>query len=137
VAGARKADSTGVLKVAGKVVTAHRVAWELTHRTPAPGARVRACPAEPACVPIDHLTVIGANDRARATRGRAPRGGGSKVEVRPGVCCGVTLGRYADGEVRRVHKTVPAATAAAAQALAAFVAEVHEAHRTSRWSTGT
>lgn len=39
----------------------------------------------------------------------------------------VTHGRYADRKVRRVHKTVHAATAAeAAQALAAFVAEVHE-----------
>ncbi len=39
----------------------------------------------------------------------------------------MTAGRFADGTVRRIHKTVHAATAAeASQALAAFVAEVHE-----------
>ena len=126
--GAKKADGTGVMKVAGKVVTAHRVAWELAHGAPAPGARVKACSAEPACVRLDHLTLIGTDEVSPMARSRSPRGSGSKVQIRPGVWkLRVTVGRYAEGSVRRVHRTVRAGTAAeAAHALAAFVAEAHE-----------
>jgi integrase len=50
------------------------------------------------------------------------------VEIRPGVWkLRVTVGRYAEGPVRRLHRTVRAATAReASRALVAFVAEVNE-----------
>jgi integrase len=126
--GATKADGTGVLKVAGKVVTAPRVAWELANGELRPGVRVQGCSSEPACVRVDHLSLHGGGARVRPDRRRAARGSGSKVEVRPGVWkLTVTAGRYAEGQVRRVHRTVHVATAAeAARELAAFVTEVHE-----------
>ena len=44
---------------------------------------------------------------ARAVRPRGPRGGGSKRMVRAGVWkLTVSAGRYADGSVRRLHRTV-------------------------------
>lgn len=60
---------------------------------------------------------------------RAPRGAGSKREVRPGVWkLTVTAGRWDDGTPRRVNRTVRAATASeAAVAQADFAAEVRGA----------
>lgn len=50
--GAKKADGTGVLKVKGKVTTAHRVAWELARGPLSSGSRVQACPmSRPASEP--------------------------------------------------------------------------------------
>jgi hypothetical protein len=37
--GSKKADGTGKLKVEGRVVTAHRVAWELANGPPTGGTR--------------------------------------------------------------------------------------------------
>jgi hypothetical protein len=62
----------------------------------------------------------------RRHRQRAPRGTGSKTEIRPSVWkLTVTSGRYTDGRVRRLHRTVQADTEIeATRELAAFVAEV-------------
>jgi integrase len=124
--GSKKADGSGKLKVDGRTVTAHRVAWELAHGPLVSGVEVRACPDERACVRIEHLSVRGEPTAATARPRRSPRGGGSKKEVRPGVWkLTVTAGRYADGAVRRLHRTVHASSeTAATRELAAFVAEV-------------
>jgi hypothetical protein len=59
--------------------------------------------------------------------------GGSKVEVRPGVWkLSVSAGRFDDGSVRRVHRTVRAGTAAkSARLLAEFVASIEYMRRGS------
>jgi integrase len=120
--GARLADGSGQLKVDGRVTTARRVAWELAYGPLDDGLEIRACPEDPACVRIKHLSLRGQRDRKQ----RATRGTGSKTEVRPGVWkLTVTAGRYADGRVRRLHRTVPADSEAEARRhLAAFVAEI-------------
>jgi integrase len=129
--GARLADGSGLIKANGKPTTARRVAWELTHGPLPPGARVLGCPADPACVRIDHLSQKGGEPLAewQPARMRAPRGSGSKRQVRPAVWkLTVTAGRWADGSPRRVHRTVRAATEAeASAALADFAAEVRGA----------
>jgi integrase len=124
--GSKKTDGSGKLKVGGRSVTARRVAWELVHGPLAEGVEVKACPDEPACVRIEHLSLRGAPDQAVDRKRRPPRGGGSKTEIRPGVWkLTVTAGRYSDGRVRRLHRTVPADTEIeATRELAAFVAEV-------------
>jgi integrase len=129
--GARLADGSGLIKANGKPTTARRVAWELTHGPLPPGARVLGCPADPACVRMDHLSQKGGEALAewQPARMRAPRGSGSKRQVRPAVWkLTVTAGRWADGSPRRVHRTVRAATEAeASAALADFAAEVRGA----------
>jgi integrase len=126
--GSKKAEGAGKLKVDGKAVTAQRVAWELVHGPLPPGSEVLACPDDRACVRIEHLAVrrLPSGRRGRSRRSRS-RGGGSKVEVRPGVWkLSVSAGRFDDGSVRRVHRTVRAGTAAeSARLLAEFVTEVH------------
>jgi integrase len=124
--GSKKSDGSGKLKVGGRSVTARRVAWELVHGPLAEGVEVKACPDEPACVRIEHLSVRGAPDRAVDRKRRSPRGSGSKTEIRPGVWkLTVTAGRYSDGRVRRLHRTVLADTEIeATRELAAFVADV-------------
>jgi hypothetical protein len=59
--GAKQADGTGQVRIGGKLVTAPRAAWELAHGPLPPGARVRGCPDEPACVRLDHLSLDGAS----------------------------------------------------------------------------
>jgi hypothetical protein len=82
--GSRKADGTGKLKVAGRTVTAQRVAWELANGLLPAGAEVEACPDLKACVRPDHLSL---RQRAGvpATRPRAPKGSGTRIQVRPRV----------------------------------------------------
>lgn len=125
--GSRKADGSGKLKVDGRSVTARRIAWEIAHGPIPAGVVVNACPDDPACVRLEHLTVRGAPDEAADPRHRSPRGGGSKTEVRPGVWkLTVSAGRYDDGRQRRLHRTVHANTGTeATRALADFVSEVH------------
>ena len=100
---------------------------------------MKACPDEPACVRIEHLSLRGAPDQAVDRKRRSPRGGGSKTEIRPGVWkLTVTAGRYADGRVRRLHRTVQADTEIeATRELAAFVAEVRRDPLPSTGRTGT
>jgi integrase len=126
--GSKKADGTGKLKVDGKAVTAQRVAWQLAYGPVPSGTEVMACSETKACVRIEHLSLRRMTSRVRGAPGRSrSRGGGSRVEVRPGVWkLSVSAGRFDDGSVRRVHRTVRADTAAeAARALAEFVTEVH------------
>jgi integrase len=126
--GSTKADGSGKMKVDSKAVTAQRVAWKLVHGQLPPGTEVLACPVDRACVRIEHLSLRRVPRGRRGTRGRnRSRGGGSKVEVRPGVWkLSVSAGRFDDGSVRRVHRTVRAGTVAeSARLLAEFVTEVH------------
>lgn len=127
---------TGRLKVAGRQVTAHRVAWELA-RGPVPvGMKVMACPVVPACVRIDHLALegempAGAPSITSRRQRRAPKGAGSVLKVRDGVWKLTATGAYADGSTRRVYRTVYVDTEAEARVeLARLVIEVHETDRT-------
>ena len=128
--GAKNADrGTGRLKVAGRNATAHRVAWELV-RGPLPaGVRVAACRDEPACVLVEHLSVEGAEQGhsapALALSRRAPRGSGSKREVRPGTWeLALAIGRDERGRQRRAFRTFHGSELEATKALAALVTEV-------------
>jgi hypothetical protein len=136
--GALNADrGTGRLKVGGKNMTAHRVAWELTHGEVPATARVMPCPEEPACVRVDHLELIGGGQSDRPGR-RTPKGSGSKREVRPGTWeLSVTVGRDADGQLIRVYRTVHGSMTEASRALTAVVAEIGDGRRIpSRASRG-
>lgn len=113
---------TGRLKVRGKNVTAHRVAWEIANGELAAGARVLACPEEPACVRLDHLRLDGV---ATTPGPRNRKGGGSMREVRLGVWKLSATARFADRTTRRVHRTVHAdGRTRAAKDLASLVDEV-------------
>jgi integrase len=130
--GAKRLDGTGKLTVGGKSVTAHRVAWELANGVLPAGVSVGACREEKACVRVEHLSArggSGADVSPRPRRARSSPGSGSKVEVRPGVWkLTVSAGRFGDGSVRRLHRTVRATgSAEATRALAEFVSEVHGA----------
>lgn len=122
---------TGRLKVDGRHVTAHRVAWELA-RGPLPaGARVLACDEEPACVRLDHLRVEGAPPPA--PRPRSPKGAGSLRRLGPSTWKLAVTGTHADGVPHRVYRTIHADGEEAARAeLARLVAEVRATDRTTR-----
>jgi integrase len=113
---------TGRVKVGGKNLTAHRVAWEMACGELPAGAKVLACPDVAACVRIEHLRLDGLPAKGRS-RGR--KGGGSMREMRPGVWKLSVSARFADGSARRVHRTVFAdGRTRAAKELASFVDEV-------------
>ena len=119
---------TGRAKVNGKVMTAHRAAWELANGALATGSRIVPCPAEPMCVRLEHLSIVTGNGTAtelpRAGRGR--KGGGTMTQVGPQTWkLTVTAGEYTDGRRRRVSRRVHVSDArAAARELALFAAEV-------------
>ena len=50
-------DTAGTpqFRVAGRLTTARRIAWELHHGTVSAAVLVMACPAEPRCVNVEHL----------------------------------------------------------------------------------
>ena len=124
--GAKARDGTGQVRVDGKLMTTSRLAWELANGPLPANVRVKSCPDEPACVRLDHLALL---NLAVPTKGqRSPRGGGSKREIRKGVWqLSVTVGKFADGSTRRVHRTVDADNERHATALLAqFVAEVNQ-----------
>ncbi|MDP9404707.1 MAG: hypothetical protein M3P85_15645 [Actinomycetota bacterium] len=130
--GARDAArGTGRLKVEGRHVTAHRHAWELAHGALPPSARVLACPEEPACVRVDHLSIEGRSEVSRSSRAR--KGTGSIRQVRPGVWkLAATAPAGVDGGGKRMHRVVHVRTAReATDELASFVAEVRSAGRPS------
>jgi integrase len=124
--GARDSEGAGQVRVNGTLRTARSVAWELEHGRLPDGARVRGCRDEPACVRVSHLALI---PSAGPPRRRAPRGAGSKRMIRSGVWkFTVTVGRYADGSQRRVHRTLHVRSELeATRALARFVTEVRDA----------
>lgn len=127
--GAKKADGTGLVRVKGRLITAHRRAWEIAHGDLSADVKVVACPGSKSCVRIEHLS---ARPRGRARSGgvgaRASRGMGSKVEVRPGVWkLSVSAGRYENGRPRRIHRMVYGMTEdQATKAQIAFAAEVQD-----------
>ena len=129
--GAKKTDGTGQLKVDGRIMTAQRVAWELSNGPVPAGAVVLACPDARACVRVEHLSLRGDGD-LRTTgpegRRRARKGTGSITWVREGVCkMTVTAGRYEDGRQRRLSETMEVRSESeAAHALARFVAEMND-----------
>ena len=125
--GSRSSDGSGQIRVSGKLMNARRVAWELAHGPLPATARVRACPEEPACVRLEHLSVEGAGADPTATKSRAPRGAGTRVKIRDGVWkLTVTAGRYDDGRPRREHRTIYVDSEAdATRQLAQFVTEVN------------
>lgn len=94
--GSKKTDGSGKMKVEGRTVLARRVAWELAHGPLPPEAEVRSCPADKACVRVDHLSApadsCSAHLRAegaagaaapepRRQRRRSPKGSGSLRQV--------------------------------------------------------
>ena len=118
---------TGRAKVNGKVTTAHRAAWELANGPLPRGSRVMPCPEQPACVRLEHLSIMTGNgpgaEPARPGRGR--KGAGTMTQVGPQTWkLTVTVGEYTDGRRRRVSRRVHVPDAnAAARELAVFVAE--------------
>lgn len=123
---------TGRLKVAGRHVTAQRVAWELANGSVPAGARVLACDEEPACVRLDHLRVDGAPAPA-PPKPRARKGTGSIRRLQPGVWKLTVTGLHADGSTHRLYRTVYADTEEEVRAeLAQFVTEVRSSDGTTR-----
>jgi hypothetical protein len=121
--GAHDADGIGQIRVNGKLTTARRVAWELAHGPLPPNRRLSGCPDEPRCVRVEHLALSGR--AGRPARRRAPRGGGSKREIRPGVWkLTVSAGRTESGDYRRVSRTIHGTEAQANRALRRLAAEV-------------
>ena len=114
---------TGRMKVAGRSMAAHRVAWELERGPLQPGARVLPCPAESACVRVDHLCH---KEGSAPARKRAPKGAGSMREIAPGVWkLSVTTRSTTARGTRRVHRTVREPNRSdATRSLATFVAEL-------------
>jgi len=123
---------TGRLKVDGRQVTAHRLAWELAHGPLPPGTRVLACAEEPACVRLVHLRIEGAPAPA-PPKPRARKGTGSVRRLQPGVWKLTVTGVHADGTSHRLYRTVYAASEEAARAeLAQFVTEVRGSDGSTR-----
>jgi integrase len=134
--GACKADGTGMFKLAGRAVTARRVAWELEHGPLPAEARVERCPTDAGCVRVDHLAVAERGGAASttdaeshalpATKPNGRRAAGSMRKTDAGSWeLSVTAGRYDDGTIRREFRTVHVPSErAAARALATFVVEV-------------
>ena len=128
--GSKDSDGAGQIRVSGKLTTVRRAVWELANGELPPGIRVVACPADPGCVRLDHLSLdrdAPANVRRRS-RGR--KGMGSMREVRPGSWeLRVAAGRWSNGRVRTLHRTVGADSEAdAASQLATFIGEVAAAN---------
>jgi integrase len=132
--GAHKANGMGQVRIAGKLFTAAHVAWERAFGPVPDHMRVKGCEV-PACVRADHLSLENL-PASGSRRGRAARGSGSKTQVRPGVWkLTVTAGRYGDGSIRRLHRTIRTTSAAeATRELQAFVAEVRDSPQPERKS---
>ena len=125
----RPGVGTGRVKVDGRELAAHRVAWELAHGPLSETARLLPCPDEPACVRLDHLRIrTSGQPRAGVSTSNAKRakGAGSLRNIRAGVwALEVSSGRFSDGSVRRHYRTVQAADSRAAnRELAAFIEEI-------------
>lgn len=123
---------TGQLKIDGRIVTAHRVAWELAHGPLDRLQRVRTCPEEPSCVRPDHLSlggspapVPGSVPTAGEGARRAARGGGSKRQRSAGTWeLTVVAGVDQDGHPARSFRTFKGDEPTATKALASFTAEI-------------
>ncbi len=122
---------TGRLKVAGRQVTANRVAWELANGPLRACPRVLACDEEPRCVRLEHLRV----ERAPAPappKPRARKGTGSIRRLQPGVWKLTVTGLHADGSTHRLYRTVYVDTEEEVRVdLAQFVTEVRSSDGTT------
>ena len=127
-----KVDRNGipVTKHNSRNTTVRRLVWELAHGPLPPAAKVGACPGNRLCVRLDHLSVERAQESAAKTRRfRARKGTGSMRQVRRGAWeLRVTTGRWSDGRIRTLYRTVQADDEADATAqLIAFVEEMGRA----------
>jgi integrase len=120
---------TGRINVNRVEMTSHRVAWELANGRLPSGARVLACPTNPACVRLDHLRLEGAPEANPGRPTRARKGMGSMRLIRPGTWeLRVTVGRWEDGRPRTLNRSVSAKSKAEAAAqLVTFVDETSRA----------
>lgn len=112
----------GRVKVKGRQMTAHRLAWGLAYGPLPFSAKVLACRTEPACVRIDHLRCEGAPvpvpllDGATAQspagrgRGRARKGTGSMRQLAPDVwkLSVTTVSTDAGGRGEFIERSEPA-----------------------------
>lgn len=113
----------GLVRIAGKLRTVQRAAWEFAYGPLPPGARVIACSDERACVRLDHLRLESATTPAPPVPPRRTRRSGSKREVRPGTWeLAVSLGPGPSGKPRRRFVTFHG-SAADAEALLADLVE--------------
>jgi hypothetical protein len=106
--GARDERGTGLVRINNKLKTAQRAAWEFAHGPLPADARVLACPAERACVRLEHLRLADVPTPSGPERApRAPRGAGTKREIRPGVWeLAIGIGTGPDGRARRRYLRV-------------------------------
>lgn len=112
------ARGTGRINVGNVAMTAHRVAWELAYGPLSTSDRVVACPSNPACVRIEHLSLEGTPKGSPPSQPRARKGTGSMRLVRPGTWeLRITIGRWQNGRPRSLTRTVSARTKTAAAAL--------------------
>lgn len=128
--GAKTAPGFGEMRVDGRLRTAAQVAWELAHGPIANGVKIVVCPADPACVRVEHLRAEADPKPAAASR-RANRGAGSMTELSPGLWkIGIEAGVSERGRRQRVYRTVKGTRSAATRALAALVSEVGDGSKT-------
>ena len=131
--GAKDGRGVGLISVHGRITTVRRAMWELANGALAPGDRVLGCPADPACLRLEHLSLKPGAPVTPPSRGRARKGMGSMRELRPDTWeLRVTAGRWADGRVRTRCRTVTAGGEAdAAAQLVAFLNEMAAAQHPS------
>jgi len=73
-------------RIGGRLTTARRAAWELSHGALPEHARVVACPDHPTCVRLEHLSLHrAARATPAASHQRRRRGTGSMLQRLPGV----------------------------------------------------
>ena len=131
--GARSERGIGQIRIDGKLLTAPRVAWTRAFGEPPPGAKVLACPQEPACVRADHLRLDVGDAKATSSKVRARPGAGSMSEVGDGSWkLVVSAGHDDTGARRRVVRTVHGSQQTATKALAAVVTEIGDGSRLPR-----
>ncbi|MFN0091574.1 MAG: tyrosine-type recombinase/integrase [Acidimicrobiales bacterium] len=123
--GSKSARGAGQVRIGGKLHTAARIAWERAHGAVPEGAKVLSCPAEPACVRVEHLHLK--HEKAKDIGRRSTRGSGSMSQLGPDTWkLTVDAGRDGDGRRRRVYRTARGTRADATRALAALVTESGE-----------
>jgi integrase len=125
--GATDGRGGGQIRVNGKLTTVRRVVWELAHGPLPASARVKECAVNKLCVRVEHLSLDGADEvMTKERRIRARRGTGSMRQVRRGTWeLRVTAGRWSDGRVRTLYRSVQADDEAdATTQLIAFVDEM-------------
>jgi integrase len=106
-----KLDRNGIpiTKHDSKSTTVRRLVWELAHGPLLPSTKVQECPGNRLCVCLDHLNVEGADEILKPRRTRARRGTGSMRQLRRGTWeLRMTAGRWSDGRVRTLYRTVKA-----------------------------